>query len=234
MRTRKNQTFLTLLVIAAAVMLAGAPAAEACNPPIVNGTVVMPPEGCGYISPQLFHEIVNGLPTSPPTKIIIQPTHNEFVCRTPGAPGGGQGCSVPGGNLGGEMEIFGSNLTLQMTGTGALAGWSRTINLQADCETHIGPRNPYDPVQHFQTDMYRLQGQLVGDPDFAYLNIVAGTAHGMPSPGETTITLNADANQATVESIFHIHYQIEFKGTDNGRLRGASGVTEGIAEMVVQ
>ncbi len=36
--------------------------------------------------------------------------------------------------------------------------------------------------------MYRLQGELVGDPDFCTLNITAGTDYGLPSPGQTTLT----------------------------------------------
>jgi len=35
--------------------------------------------------------------------------------------------------------------------------------------------------------MYRLQGELFGDPDFCTLRFTAGTDFGLPSPGEATL-----------------------------------------------
>ena len=113
----------------------------------------MPPNCTeGYVSPEEAHMIVDGLP--PGTEIEIDASHSRFETQL----------NVPGGSLGGELEQFLSQVELKMTGTGDLAGFSRTITLLANCETHIGPRTPGDAVQDFDTDMFALQGDLFGDP----------------------------------------------------------------------
>jgi hypothetical protein len=210
----------TLLALALA---AGAAQAQPC---VVNdngtGTVTLPPAGCNYLSPNQVHLIINGLP--PGTQIILDPIHRDFICRS------GGGCNTPGGSLGGEIETFGSALTLRLSGTGMLAGWSRTITLPARCETHTGPRTPGNPVQSFAAEMVRLEGTITGDPDFDYLHVVAGTANGYPSPGSTTLT-RLPSGQFQVDSQFTINYRIDFKGTAGGKLKGMGGSTEGSVNM---
>ncbi|MFH0980176.1 MAG: hypothetical protein V2A79_01385 [Planctomycetota bacterium] len=93
-------------------------------------------------------------------------------------------CDGPGGSLGGEKECSHSNLQMDLTGTGELAGYNRMITLPIDLETHTAPRTPGDLVQSFDTDMFRLFGQLPpGDPDFDLLCITAGTELRPAEPG---------------------------------------------------
>jgi len=203
-----------------------------CTVPDAGGTVLLPPAGCGYVSPEDFHIIVNGLPAG--TTIEIGPEHLQFFCRT-----GSSLCSLPpgtscrqgGGSLGGEVECFDSSLQMNMNGTGGLV-YNRMVTMQLECETHVAPRMPGQPVQSFDTDMFRLQGQLpIGDPDFDLLKITAGTGFGMPSPGHTTLTrLPGGANWA-VDSFFDIFYEIEFQGAPGGPFAGMSGSTTGTIRM---
>lgn len=193
-------------------------------PPNTSGTVTLPPPGCEYLTADQVHLIINGLP--PDTVIVLDPIHERFICETQG----GGDCGTPGGKLGGEVEVFQSTLRLRMSGTGALSGWSRTIPLSANCETHTGPQTAGATTDTFATDMHRLEGTLTNDPDFDYLHIVAGTANGLPSPGSTTVTLTPDGTYK-VDSHFNIRYRIDFRGAPGGALAGFAGSTEGTVKM---
>ena len=183
------------------------------------GTVYLPPAGCGYVSPHDLHMMINGLP--PGTSIVLAASHEKFtnITRTPGGP------------LGGETEDFSSNLVLRMTGTGSLSSYSRTVMVPTQCESNTAPHSPGAVVQSFDTDMFRIQGQLPpGDPDFDLLRVTAGSGFGLPSPGHTTLTLKSDGNW-NVDSFFDITYRIDFIGHPGGPLGGMSGSTTGTIRM---
>ena len=186
-----------------------------------TGTVTLPPPGCGYLSPRQVHMIISGLP--PGTTIELEPLHARFVC-----PGGV--CGQPGGNLGGQRETFDSLLIFQLSGTGALADFRRTLRVPAAVVTDTAPRTPGDPIQSFVTDMVNLQGSLTGDPDFADLTIVAGSTNGLPSPGHTLLEDLGDGT-FNVDSFFDITYQIDFQGAPGGALEGLSGSTQATVRM---
>ena len=194
-------------------------AANPCVQPDSTGTVYLPPQGCPYVSPTDFHMIVNGLP--PGTTIVVGVEHARFVNVT----------RAPGGSLGGETEQFQSTLQLQLTGTGTLSGFSRTVMVPAQCATHVGPRVPGTSPQSFDTQMQGIQGQLpAGDPDFDLLRITAGNGFGMPSPGHTTLT-QLPGGTWNVDSFFDITYRIDFVGKPGGPLGGMSGSTTATIRM---
>jgi len=176
-----------------------------------NGTAVVPPD-CEYLSPYEVYLIIDGLP--PGTTVELDGPLYDFtnIVRT------------PGGTLGGEIVTFDAVLDWSVTGTGELVGFSRHISMPLSGELHTAPRTPYDPCQVFETDMYRLQGELFGDPDFCTLRFAAGTDFGLPSPGETTL-VELPSGDFAVESFFDITYQIEFEGCPDSQLADYAGIT---------
>ena len=226
-RIWKNMTLVALgLVLTGGAVQAAVPSGG--NPCVVpdngTGTVTLAPAGCDYVSPDDLHELIKGLPAGTTIKIDVK--HHKFFCRQ--GPGS---CNFPGGPLGGEVENFSSLGTLQLTGTGALAGWTRTINIPLETQTATAPRTPGAPVQKFVTDMRKIQGSIAaGDPDFAVLEIVGGTDNGFASPGQTTLT---DLGNGTfsVESNFQVGFRLRFVGSSTGKLKGLSGTTVGSVNM---
>ncbi len=202
----------------------------------VSGTIRLPPDGCDYLSPQEVHLITMGLP--PGTTIELAPIHRDFICGNPSNPAA---CSVPppalceeaGGSLAGNLDCFESTLEFQATGTGDLAGFSRLLTLPAVTEIHTAPRTFGDAVQDFDTTIILLGGEILpGDPDFAFLQIRAGDAFGLPSPGHTTLTrLGGPGSDFSVDSFFDITYEIEFIGAPGSALDGFSGTTTGTITM---
>ncbi len=119
-----------------------------------------------------------------------------------------------GGLLGGNVETWNAAvLDLELTGTGALAGFTRSISIpNVSVVTHSGARSAGTSPQIFETDVFMLQGQLLRkDLDFDLLRITAGTGFGMPSPGQTTLTDLGGGNWF-VDSFFDINYRIDFIG----------------------
>ena len=124
----------------------------------------------------------------------------------------------------GEIQTFTASLVWQVGGTGLLSGYNRTLYVPVSAEVHTGPRNPGDPVQAFTTELYSLQGELFGDPDFCTLRVLAGEGQGLPSPGLTTLTQLPDGDFA-VDSFFDITFQIDFEGCPGSPLEGFLGTT---------
>jgi len=178
-----------------------------------GGTVDLPPAGCDYVGESPW-QIVTGLPAG--TTIELDVTFSSYASVVAG----------PGGALGGESEQFDLAVQLQVTGTGALAGFSRSLFVPAQAETHSAARTPGDAVQSFATDWFSLQGQLFGDPDFDFLQIHGGSTFGLPSPGQTTLTrLGPPGSSFNVDSFFDVEYTITFQGAPGGYLDGLSGTT---------
>ena len=206
--------------------------AEPCEVPDAGGTIVMPPVGCDYIATDEPMLILDGLPVG--TTIELQPIYKDFVCGTPGLscsvsipPGL---CEAAGGGLGGNANCYDNAIEFQVTGTGALAGFSRTLLVPAASEVHTAPRTPGDPVQTFDTEMVSLQGQLFGDPDFDFLQIIAGSGFGLPSPGGTTLVQKPSGNW-NVDSFFDVTYQIDFQGAPGSILEGLAGSTTAVSRL---
>ena len=66
-----------------------------------------------------------------------------------------------GGNFGpeGQIQQYHAVLHLDLTGTGTLEGYARTLDIPIDVETHSAPRGTGE-VQSFDTEMVSLFGQL--------------------------------------------------------------------------
>jgi len=231
---KKTQRVLTggMLVMLGLVLATGAIYAVAlpatCNQ-LDNGmgTVDLPP-GCPYVSPTQLHQIINGLP--PGSTLILSPSHARFFCSSSTSTGP---CRVSGGPLGGEVENFTSTVVFQLSGTGALSGWTRTVTVPLGVQVATAPRSAGASVQTFNTNMEIIQGGITGDPDFASLQIVGGTANGFPSPGSTTLTRQSNGT-FNVNSTFKVGYSIKFVGAQGGHLSGLSGTTQGTVEMQTQ
>ena len=144
----------------------------------------LPPAGCGYVSPDDLHIMIDGLP--PGTTIRIKPGHEKFFNILSG----------PGGGLGGEQETFQSVLCMDMEGTGLLAGFNRFICMTMNTVTDTGPRNPGDPVQTFPTEMFQLQGSIF-TPSCALSGCHSGAA---PTANMLLTTGNTYGNTVGVDS----------------------------------
>jgi hypothetical protein len=216
--------------------------ADACeflpeNPCVVpdngTGTITLPPQGCEYTSPNDVFRIVDGLP--PSTTIELDPIQSDFdcsqqptsSCSMPLSPGE---CETQWGSLDVSGHCFESVLDLQVSGTGSLAGFNRHLSVPLFNEIHTGGRNPGDPVQAFPADMYRLQGELFGDPDFCTFRMSGGSDKVLPSPGATALT-DIGNGKFNVDSFFDVAYQIEFEGCPGSQLDGYYGITASTLRM---
>ncbi len=180
-----------------------------------NGTVDMPPPCIdGYVGDM---HMVEGLPGG--TTIELAVNFSDFV-----------GNEVPGGSLGGTTMAYDALLHMQVHGTGALAGFQRTIFVPVSGQMDFGPRTPGTAVQTFDNALVSMSGQLFGDPDFCTLEVTAGSDFGLPTPGATELTrLGAPGNDFQVDSFFDITYRIDFQGCPGSIIEGMGGVTEDVS-----
>ena len=209
-----------------------APASACTAPDNGSGTITLPPLNCEYVAPDEPMLIIDGLP--PGTTIELDPILDWFICSNPvicSMPLGPGQCETAGGSLGGDGCCADATLDLTVTGTGDLTGFSRHLAVPVALEAHSGPRTPGDPVQTFDRDMYRLQGQLFGDPDFCEFIVTAGTDFGLPGPGQTTLT-KLPSGDFAVDSFFDITYQIEFEGCPDSQLADYAGTTTATTRLL--
>lgn len=178
--------------------------------------------------------IIDGLPAGTTIQLPGQMTAPGATVEEAGGVMGGTRSAAAG---------LGFNWNLQ--GTGALAGFNRNILLPLDggvasfpaappnsgIEVHAAPRMMAAPVQSFDTQMFRLFGQITGDPDFDLLRITAGNDFGLPSPGHTTLTQSGPG--WAVDSFFDITYRIDFVGRPGGHVAGMSGSTTGTVRISI-
>jgi hypothetical protein len=221
----------TALATLLAVALTGAAAADTfCSSTAADngsGTIDYPAPAatalvdCAYDNPNDRMVISNGLPAG--TTISIEPALFGYSQRSVSL----------GGNLAGQIVEFNSTLSMVMTGTGALTGFSRSIQMQMTTEVHLAPPDPGAAVQSQKTELVSLDGQLFGDPDFDSLRVSAGTTFSLPaSPGTTTLTRpGAPGADFEVDSFFDITYKIEFVGAPGSALEGFGGTTQ--AEIIL-
>jgi len=232
-----HRSAITLLAAALAALLgstlSGSAIASQCVVADAGGTASLPPAGCEYESPNEVFIIIDGLP--PGTTIELSAIQRNFIC--PVSPGGACTallppglCEAPGGSLGGNLECSNSTLEFEITGTGLLAGFTRTLSLPAFSETHSAPRTPGQPVQPFDTELFNLQADLFGDPDFNFLQLRAGAASGLPSPGHSTLAQTPNGSWY-VESFFDVTYRIDFQGAPGSILDGMAGSTTASIRM---
>jgi len=206
---------------------AGTDCGELCCPAPDDGTGTAElPTECPYSNAVQPMMVVNGLP--PGTTLEMLAVLGDRVCAGSGgfcSESLGTGiCEAPGGGLGGTFQCFDATLALQVTGTGDLTGFSRSLWVPTQVELHAGSRVAGDPIQDFPADIYLLDGELFGDPDFCMLRVRAGTSLGLPSPGQTTLT-ELDNGDYAVDSFFDVVYEIEFAGCPGSPLEDLSGTT---------
>lgn len=209
------------LATAAALLIAGGAHAAAKTSLTVKangtGTVALPPGGGQYISPSDIHA---WLASGAQLTAELKARHGLFTNIQ----------TTQGGTLKGEIETFDSNLTFEITGTGPLKGWAHTVTIPTSVETHTGPRKAGDKVQSFETSMERIEGSA-SDDVFEYIEVVAGGANGLDSPGKTTLTDLGD-DTWLVESSFDVKFVLKYKGAKGGPLDGVEGSTGGVINMV--
>ena len=175
-----------------------------------GGTIDLPPLHCTYLGPM---EIVDGLVFGGTIQIQTELTPLSLVS------------AAPGGLLGGTVQDWTGSITFHMSGTGAYAGYVRTVSFSVNAQTHSAPRTPFTSPQTFAEKLFTLQGQLPpGDPDFDLLRITSGDGFGMPTSGTTQLT-SQPGNTWAVDSFFDIFYRIDFVGNNTGPFAGQSGST---------
>lgn len=225
MKRMKITMLKTLTATFATACLSLSAGAIICEVPNVGGTAQLPPDGCIYTG--AFGDQMHMLPpaVNAGNTIDIDPSLGTFFNLV----------EVPGGSLGGHIQIYDALLELTISGTGPdLAIFNRNIFMQVAVTTESAPRTPGDAVQLFETNLVSIQGSIFGDPDFDTLSIIGGTNIAGPSPGFTQLTrLGPAGSNFQVDSFFDIAYTIDFEGAAGSLLDGMAGPTDGTVRMQI-
>ena len=235
MRRLSCLAVILMLTLPALSALAQAPCVLVDNG---SGTVDLPPEGCGYLTPTEVHELIDASELPPGTTIEFDIDHRNFVCSqgSGGPTGYGGSCSVvvdpvtcegPGPVAGTVVECFSSDAVINLTGTGALAGYSEQLTLPTFTEV-VSNRGPGDPTSSFDTEMVALSANLPpgGSANFCQLIILGGTDNtGVPSLGHVDLT-PLPGSRFQVDSFFDVSYSIIYQGCPGSILDCLSGVSE--------
>lgn len=217
-----NRPFVGNPVLLAALVLLVIPGlvhAQCCTvPDNGSGTALLPPMSTGNTCVYLgTMEITNGLPAG--TTIQISASIGNFINVGEAA----------GGALGGTTSAWDGLCEMQMTGTGALLGFSRfiTMSLNGAGNNIIdwAPRTAFAAVQTAAAQETRLFGVMsgMGDPDFDFLRVTAGNDFGLPSPGQ--VQLVSIAGNWAISGYFDLTHRIDFIGAPASPLAGMSGST---------
>jgi len=186
----------------------------------VNGTIVVPPPGCGYFTAGQVHMLLDGLP--PGTEVLLDAIHQPFL--TPFVPL----------ESAATTETFDSDLVMHITGTGMLSGVDCDLTMSpVSVVVETQPPQPGQPVQDFDAEMMSVTGSLTSDTTcnlFQSLSVVAGTSHGLPSPGHVHLERRADGT-FNVSSFFDVNVTMSFVGKPGSLLDGMSGSTTQVIRM---
>lgn len=233
----------SLSCLALVLMLSLFATSALAQPPCIlvdngSGTVDLPPAGCGYLTPTQVHELIDASNLPPGTTIEFDVSHQNFVCSQGGGgpTGYGGSCSVivdpvtcegPGPVVGTVVECFSSDAVINLTGTGALAGYSEQITVPLFTEV-LANRGPGDPSASFGTEMTWISGDLPfgSSPNFCTLTILGGTDNtGPPNLGQVDLT-PVPGGQFQVDSFFDVAYFMAYQGCPGSVLDGLSGVSD--------
>jgi hypothetical protein len=194
-------------------------AEQACIVPDNGAGTADHPADCPYVArPGNMMSLSAGMPAG--TTVQIAPTMHDFLIII----------TSPGGTLGGEIAAFTAELTLDLQGTGALAGYARTATMQTVGYFHTAPRTPGEPVQDFDMAVFQLIGTINGDPDFCEIDLRAGIHFGLPSPGHTTFTLQ-QGGDFDVLSTLDLNWELTWSGCPESALAGLGGIDAGVAAL---
>jgi hypothetical protein len=193
-----------------------------CALPNAGGTISLPPDGCGYVSSTTLHLMLNGLP--PGTEVRVRSEHRYFS----------PSLTLKSAFSPNSIETFDSELAMRVTGTGLLAGVScdlkmRPVHVVVESE----PTQTGQAVQDFETDMRSMTGTLSNDTTcnlFQNLTVLAGTDHGLPSPGHVHLEQRPDGS-FDVQSSFNVMVTMSFEGKPGSVLDGLSGSTTQVVAM---
>ena len=123
-------------------------------------------------------------------------------------------------------ECFSSDAVINLSGTGALAGYSEQLTLPIFTEV-VSNRGPGDPTPSFGTEMMALSGELPpgGSANFCFLAISAGSQLAGPRLGQVDLT-PLPGGKFQVDSFFDVSYRITYSGCPGSILDGLSGVSD--------